>query len=385
MKNTHYNFIDALRGYAILAVMAVHAAQAVPTWGGAVRQLVDQGARGVQLFFVASALTLAMSWHARNDGLLPFYTRRLFRIAPMFWLGIVFFVWLNGFGPSYFAPNGIGAIHVVLTVFFLHGWHPGTINSVVPGGWSIAVEIMFYLIFPALVFFIRGLRAAVIGLVLSTVLALGSLAFFWLYRERVWPEMPDGLMSSFLSFWFPNQLPVFMIGFVVYFAIRDWPDRFSAWALRSALCGAIAAMVALPFTYKSVTIMGHGLGVFGPALYGVCFGIFAFCLAEGVGTWFVNAPIRFLGKVSFSAYLIHFAVIDSGFGTSFFRCLNNKYFWDGSLVFLVYFLAIIAITSALSSITYWAIEQPMIALGNRLIRQNWNRRLPSPGAPNVEN
>ena len=44
---------------------------------GAVRTLADQGARGVQLFFVASAITLCMSWEARRDGAIPFYIRRL--------------------------------------------------------------------------------------------------------------------------------------------------------------------------------------------------------------------------------------------------------------------------------------------------------------------
>lgn len=34
MKNTHYGYIDALRGYAILLVMAVHASQAAVEWGG---------------------------------------------------------------------------------------------------------------------------------------------------------------------------------------------------------------------------------------------------------------------------------------------------------------------------------------------------------------
>lgn len=107
MQPNHFGFIDALRGYAILLVMAVHSSQISTAWIGTGKQIVDQGARGVQLFFVASALTLIMSWQTRRDGVLAFYARRFFRIAPMFWLGIVFFVWLDGFGPRYFAPNGI--------------------------------------------------------------------------------------------------------------------------------------------------------------------------------------------------------------------------------------------------------------------------------------
>ena len=107
-----------MRGYAILMVMAVHASQVAVEWGGVGRTLVDQGAKGVQLFFVASALTLVMSWNSRNDGALKFYARRLFRVAPMFWLGIAFFVSLDGLGPRYFAPNGIDEKHIVLTSIF---------------------------------------------------------------------------------------------------------------------------------------------------------------------------------------------------------------------------------------------------------------------------
>ncbi len=103
----HFGYIDAMRGYAILAVMAVHAASVAPDLEGIGRTLVNQGARGVQLFFVASALTLMMSWHARNDGAARFYIRRIFRIAPMFWLGSFFFFGVTDGGRGILRPTGL--------------------------------------------------------------------------------------------------------------------------------------------------------------------------------------------------------------------------------------------------------------------------------------
>src|SRR5262245_32766165 len=76
-----YAYIDALRGYAILGVISVHTSGAVPHLGGRLRDLATSGQYGVHLFFVVSALTLVMSWHARSDGTYRFYIRRLFRIA----------------------------------------------------------------------------------------------------------------------------------------------------------------------------------------------------------------------------------------------------------------------------------------------------------------
>ena len=143
MTPHRYAYIDAIRGYAILLVIAVHSSQYFSDLPDAVRTLADQGARGVQLFFVASAMTLCMSWQARHDGSVPFYIRRFFRIAPMFYLSIPLFLWVRGFGPSIYAPDGIGWRHIAMAATFTHGFMPDTITSVVPGSWSIADEMMF--------------------------------------------------------------------------------------------------------------------------------------------------------------------------------------------------------------------------------------------------
>lgn len=360
----HYAFIDALRGYAILGVMVVHGGSVAVSWQPSIlHTLVDEGGMGVQLFFVASALTLAMSWENRKDGVIPFYTRRFFRIAPLFWLGILFFTWLDGMGPRYFAPQGISATDIALTVTFLNGWHPLTLTSVVPGGWSIVVEMSFYLIFPLLMLFIRNVRTAIIGFVLSAAVSLVIMAILWPQRASLWPGISDELVATLLSLWLPSQLPVFMIGFITYFAIRDLGQRYSSRSLTVALVMAIGTMMALPFMLNAVTFRGRD--PLSSLLYGLCFGVFAFCLSRGRGVWLVNPLIRFLGKISFSAYLVHFAVLHSEIGLAQLRAS----FGSGVGLFAVYLPYLIAVTALISWGTYCLIERPMIGVGSTLIRR----------------
>jgi peptidoglycan/LPS O-acetylase OafA/YrhL len=63
-----------------------------------------------------------------------------------------------------------------MTAAFLHGLHPETITSVVPGGWSVADEVLFYCIFPLLAASISTwLRAAVLALLVAV--------FFYLFAR----------------------------------------------------------------------------------------------------------------------------------------------------------------------------------------------------------
>ena len=105
----HYKYIDALRGLAFLLVLLVHTDQQVGEYTGKILAL--SGKYGVQLFFVISSLTLFLSLNQRKKFerrfVLNFFIRRLFRIAPLFWFGIIIYTLVNGTGPRYSAPDGI--------------------------------------------------------------------------------------------------------------------------------------------------------------------------------------------------------------------------------------------------------------------------------------
>ena len=62
--------IDALRGYAILLVISVHSVGYVRELVWPVLRIFGLGFYGVQLFFIASAVTLLMSWNRGGRSIL---------------------------------------------------------------------------------------------------------------------------------------------------------------------------------------------------------------------------------------------------------------------------------------------------------------------------
>jgi peptidoglycan/LPS O-acetylase OafA/YrhL len=97
-------FIDALRGIAIFGVLIIHSAMAIEhlrplgdnltEW---VHTLAFQGARGVQLFFIIIAFTFCLSAEHRKierKPILNFFIRRFFRIAPLFYCGLIYYTLL---------------------------------------------------------------------------------------------------------------------------------------------------------------------------------------------------------------------------------------------------------------------------------------------------
>jgi peptidoglycan/LPS O-acetylase OafA/YrhL len=354
MESRRYAYIDALRGYAILMVIAVHTSPAFPDLPKSLAAVLGQGARGVQLFFVTSALTLSMSWVARNESATDFYTRRLFRIAPMFWLAIVIFVWLYGTGPSLYAPDGIGFRHIAMTAVFIHGFWPDTITSVVPGGWSVADEVIFYALFPMIVPALLGANWRSVIIVAVTAIVGGAQFSRLESFSYLLPTSAQGVAGIYFSLWFPRQLPCFIFGILLF--------RFSAergaipeTIARRVCFLAIALMLLIPFLGGVKYALPLGLAT----TYGITFTLFAFSLMYWGSSPLVGAAIVWVGKISYSAYFVHFAIL---------RYLPPPHPTGSPTVDVaIMYTLVVAATVALSSMTYLLIEKPMIRLGSGII------------------
>lgn len=344
-KPTRLGYLDALRGYAVLAVIIVHS-------GASVRGMTENttwGAHGVQLFFVVSAFTIAMMWENRNDGALAFYIRRLFRIAPMFWLAIIFYLVLYWLGASRFAPANIEPWHVALTAAFLHGLHPETINSVVPGDWSIANEMMFYAMFPAIAFFTKNIWYAAILFAISAWIALIESHNAGFVSSLFASQGPREI-QEYMFLWMPAQFSCFAAGMLAYAtfkAVRDW--RLNPSIFEVALVLAIARVVWLCI-----------IGMADAAPFALPFAVIVLSFASGAGRYFVWKPIVTLGRYSFSVYLIHFAFVPLGAAAAVATGALGIYGVAVSVVIVT------ALTALISSQTYRFIELPMIRLGERL-------------------
>ena len=86
LADKRYPRIDVLRGIARLMVIAVHASHGLKGSDSLLRTIFGFGGFGVQLFFVASAMTLCMSLennYGKPRWLIKYAARRYFRIAPM--------------------------------------------------------------------------------------------------------------------------------------------------------------------------------------------------------------------------------------------------------------------------------------------------------------
>jgi len=358
-----YEFIDALRGYAILGVLMVHSAEFVRPSHAFLRSKMADGSLGVQLFYIASALTLCLSWRFRSaqEGhpTRDFYIRRFFRIAPMFYLAIVLYVLLNGFAPSYWAPNGIKWWFVVLTAGFLHGFNPETIDSVVPGGWSIAVEMSFYAVFPLLMKYIKSIKSAILFLALSLMIwQLSILVYRQIYSNH-YPADQQYLVSSFLFQNFLGQLPVFAIGILACFIFED---RTALQRRVVILDGAFALLCLIQLIASRTRWPMHFTSNY--IVVSAAFGLFALNLAIFPVKALVNRFIAVLGEISFSMYLVHVAVI---------YLLTNigltALFKRGDLSSILFYLSVVAVSALLSRFTYVQIESRGIALGKRIIQK----------------
>ncbi|WP_282069502.1 acyltransferase family protein [Olleya namhaensis] len=350
------NYIDALRGIAILMVIVHHTSQqgsvATPYWFG---KLCSLGTRGVQLFFVASAFTLYRSYRNRvldeNKHVKNFFIRRFFRIAPIYYLAILYFIFHKQIGVPYWLGNQplISSSNIVSNVFFVNGISPYWINSLVPGGWSITVEVMFYTLFPFLFLKIKNINNAFTFLIVTLLIKLVVQEF--LIQFQMIPS--DHIWREFIYYNLTSQLPVFAIGIIMFFLIENFKN-FNLVSKKIKILSIILLLLQVGSKFDFLFV-NH-------IFFAIIFLVFGVILSKGYLGFISNKVILYIGKISFSMYIIHFIVI------SWLKYFNFIDFTKNAILnYSIRLLLVVVISVVFSTVTYKLIEVKFQELGKKII------------------
>lgn len=325
-----FSFINSARGIAILLVMTLHVSSLINMEDSKklVQFFFKYGQLGVQFFFIASAYTLCLSAdHRKNEqhAVRNFYIRRYFRIAPVYYLGIIIYFLIHYItnNDSAYDFNNISA-----NVLFIHGFIPSANNSIVPGGWSIAAEMIFYLIFPLLHYFLFK------GHLLLKVLLISLICFIGVYLFDI--QVDNN------RFWYYNivvQLPVFLVG-IAYYKYQNHITLKSGYLLFTVF----TVITAIFWYYKCFAFV--------PVISGISFCGMLKILEK---TRLNHIVFQKIGKVSYSIYIVHFIFA--------YHLLPEKkeFIW-----LIPYLLLTFLLSYFISVLMERYIEKPFIRLGAKL-------------------
>ncbi len=352
--------IHGLRGIAAIAVVFFHLVHVGGLNPPTLFQFIGRDfGYGVHLFFILSAFSLMHSTESRTtvpSWLSDYFLKRFFRIAPLFYLMIVFWIVVG-------VAKGAGwkdPAQILLNLTFTFGFVPP--SGIVWGGWSVGVETIFYAIFPVLLLLIKPHKSFLLPLLLLiiSIIVSGALRSV-LHLQDLNVESSSKLDWSYFSF--PSNFCFFLMGLYVYVVVKSH-GRHSTLLRVHAPIATTAVIAGLLFSDLGLLI--YSSARWDIVLWGV--GLSALC------AWQANRPSRvvasgvlqYFGERSYSIYLMHPAVI---FALKSYLLKIYTLCFPAIGAYSYFICASILIVSILPcvEITYRLIEVPGINLGRRLI------------------
>jgi peptidoglycan/LPS O-acetylase OafA/YrhL len=365
----HLLALDGVRGLAILMVICSHAFESNYNSGGFLLRFIGRlfyyGLFGVDLFFVLSGflITGILYDSLDDDGYFrKFYVRRALRIFPLYYgvLGVcLLLTW---------PLNLHWGVMGWLLVFYLQNLRPAGILSLYPGAhivlyhfWSLAVEEQFYLVWPAVVFFVRGRS----GLLRTTLIASAGALMLRLILV-VFGASPFAIHVTTIC-----RADSLLLGgaLALLYRSRRWAQvaKAAPWGF----AGAMAILVGMILIVEP-HLAGHPMGV---RLWGEGFsytflalasvGLIAWSLQPGsLCSWlFELRPLRFLGKYSYGIYVLHvlvLAVMNLPLRAALLGATHSKLIAVAGAA-----LTSLAVSIAAAYLSYHFYERPFLRLKHR--------------------
>jgi peptidoglycan/LPS O-acetylase OafA/YrhL len=302
VNNGYVPHLDGWRGFAVLWVMLAHFFEG---YG-----LVRLGWAGVNSFFILSGylITGRLFYHEGQGGggyFKNFYIRRILRIFPLYYgCLIIFFLLLPIFYGNYYKHFSDLHRHQIWYWLYINNWrivmYGESKNNVLDTTWSLAVEEQFYLIWPFLFRYVKGVRIKIVMLCIITVSIMWRIltpAPYPTYYSTLTACEPlllgaficmlqkEGKLGVYARSLLPiSILSLLVLGVIFYHDREQW--IFNTWLIRygyTAIDCILACLLYFSF------LPNRASSVFRKALS---------------APWLVWA-----GKYSYGIYMIHFVLL----------------------------------------------------------------------------
>lgn len=330
--------LNGLRGLAVLIVFASHASNIfyrgkITGWGG--------GQLGVMLFFMLSGFLMAYLY-ARRPATAgeqwKFVVNRFARIYPLFAVVVLSCFVVHRFAMPIWAYRIVSPHDVVEHLLFVRGYNVF---------WTVGPEVVFYLLFLILW---RAYRSSGVAF---AVVAIAALGIAWL---------PVSVVSSNSLARLHDTLPYFLAGTILGLRSEQllaFARQQSRWPLLAFWVSLSVFALSFPEVIRLFAEVPKRLtGNPWPDPWSFPFYLLAtgclFVTSILASPWLLTNRIAgFLGKVSFSFYLLHYAVLQ-----------NVNHWMPGHYVCSIAIAFVV--TTVLSGCAYGGIEAPMRRLIRRL-------------------
>jgi peptidoglycan/LPS O-acetylase OafA/YrhL len=342
---------DSIRGAAALLVVLGHCIYfAYPAFIGLPSTFVliaNQASKAVLIFCTLSGFLIyrAVAGISELKDLRSYCVRRFFRVYPVYAIGVIVALFLNQYAGPDMSPATSESARFFADLFVLRVlWWPGFAN---PVSWSLYHEILFYALLPLIVLTVGQRRMAAF----AAVAILGMLL-------ADYPSRDYGLYKYFL------------FGILA----SCYSERLKPYATAVFLIGAIlviAEFASIDLIFRLGLTPAKGLtgGSFGLGL-GMALVLATLPHLSSVGKTLDVFPLKMLGMVSYSLYVIHPFVLRLTFPQMGNLVTARDYSQFPALATIgPAGFAFVVIPSILfwSAVCFVAVERPGLQFGNYLV------------------
>ncbi len=361
-KNRRYIAeVDQLRAMAAMLVLFYHGLQLIGVgldfnpskdWIYSINPaltLVVEGHSGVGLFIVLSGFILSLGVIGNSLSYGRFLIARILRIYPMLVVCLIIAI----------SAGSSNLINVLTTALPFNGAAvTGSIHGPLSAMfWAVAVEFQCYLIFPFLILFSNQRGSRFLFQVIAVALCLRLLA-----------TLAEAANPRDISYWtIAGRIDQFSLGIIAgrLYVSRRLENINPLWFLPAALAAIVMQWL---FNQAGGFPLVSGWKIAWPDAEGT---VWVFFIVTYLSTgqllpkW-ISRGFSKLGEISYSFYLIHFAVIIAVIKTSLaLGFTGNGYLYAIATTLFVVF----PVTTAIALLTYRTIELPFLLLRPKYVEQ----------------